>query len=746
MQMKKKPNGEADFRNLDFDYEDIYLAPFVRYHYAKQAEEDAETLGGPENFSDEELAQAERQIERYIRREEWKKTFRRLYRVLQLTAVFLVLGILIFLAVTVRVDPVRQGVIRWLEGTGNSVNISLIHISGQNEQSGSLGSISWSLQGGTLSFSGTGELGAEIADQCRGYEGQVQTMVVSDGITAVGRILDSVGTLSLGKDVQTSSQRAAAAYAVSSDNPYLTAYDGCLYDKEETTLLAVPSGRDTLQYPDTLSGIGSLAYQDSCLSTLILPYGVTTLERDAFTGMRTGTVILLPDSLQSVPALADGMIYLFSEQNTAVAAVYTPPTDPDFLGENEIGELLLAWRRLSFRPIDDICRGISSDAVSGWTTISGVRCYICADGTLPTGWTQLDEGWTYFLPNHLPASGMTAVTLSDGVQSAVHTYYFDENGLRQTGLQYIDGKAYYFDENGIRLDSQWLEADGNWYYLGSGGAGVVSCWRLKDGKYRYLKSDGKMAADEWVEDYGNRYYVDRDGLKLTGQQTIGGKSYTFDEDGVLQEDASSSQNGFVTDGEVTRYYENGRIITGLQYIDGKAYIFDDQGIMQQSGWRSYGGNSYYLNDSGAAVVSCWRLGDDGRYRYLGSDGKMVYDSWVEDYGDRYFVDEEGARYESRWLTRDGSRYWFGGSGKMAAGCWLNLDGGRYYFYTDGKMASAARVQTDGSWYYVRENGRMASDCWILLEDDWYYFDSDGKMLTDTTTPDGYRVDLQGRRR
>ena len=62
------------------------------------------------------------------------------------------------------------------------------------------------------------------------------------------------------------------------------------------------------------------------------------------------------------------------------------------------------------------------------------------------------------------------------------------------------------------------------------------------------------------------------------------------------------------------------------------------------------------------------------------------------------------------------------------------------------MAADTRVQTDGKWYYVRENGVIVRDEWVKLEDDWYYFGADGAMLANTTTPDGYRVDLQGRRR
>lgn len=758
--MKNKPPEYDNFRNLDFDYEDILLAPFVRYHYTKQAEDDLNELeGSASEVSEEEMKRAEKQIDRYIRRQEWMKNGRKIYRMLQSAAVFLVILMLIFIAVTLRSQPVREGVIQWLQNTNSSytsLTVSLVHKTGSVDETGRIGDISWAVdtQAGTLTFTGTGELTAEYASPCRQYENQVHALVIGDGITSVSMMLESVDTVVLGKDVQTIQQRALSKYEVSAENTAFAAYDGALYSKELDKLISVPADVTAISYPKELRTIGSYAYKNSELPAVIVPWGVTALEDQAFAGLEY-PVVVLPDTVTEVSSLSamyDGTIYLFSAENTAVAAVYDQPMDPEFLGQSESGNLLRAWKKLGYRTIEDICKGINSAPVTGWQTVSGVRYYFDANGSLPVGWTQIDGKWYYFWGNHTPAAGMNTITTKEGDASVTHTYYFDENGLRQTGLQIIEGKAYYFYENGIRLDSQWIQADGDWYYLNSDGAGVVSTWRLKDGKYRYLKADGKMAVNEWVQDYDKRYYVDENGLKYTGTRTVGGKTYTFDQDGVLQEETVSEtpdngKNGFVTENGVTYYYEQGRMITGLQYIDGKAYIFDDQGIRQQSGWQIFDGDSYYLNDAGAAVVNCWRLGEDGRYRYLGADGKMVYDDWVDDYGYRYFVDEEGARYESRWLLRDGARYWFGGSGKMAANTWIEFQNGkRYYFYADGKMAADTRVQTNGKWYYVRENGVMVKDEWLKLEDDWYYFGSDGAMLTNTTTPDGYRVDLQGRRR
>ena len=54
-------------------------------------------------------------------------------------------------------------------------------------------------------------------------------------------------------------------------------------------------------------------------------------------------------------------------------------------------------------------------------------------------------------------------------------------------------------------------------------------------------------------------------------------------------------------------------------------------------------------------------------------------------------------------------------------------------------------QVDGKWYFLRSNGAMAKNQWEKVEENgqWFYLGADGAMLTNTTTPDGSRVDESG---
>ncbi len=97
--------------------------------------------------------------------------------------------------------------------------------------------------------------------------------------------------------------------------------------------------------------------------------------------------------------------------------------------------------------------------------------------------------------------------------------------------------------------------------------------------------------------------------------------------------------------------------------------------------------------------------------------------WKQDASGWYYIKEDGAQAASEWKTLDGSDYWFDGNGYMATG-W--------------------RKFTNGAWYYFApENGRMVYSNWVQDGGAWYYLGADGVLLTNTTTPDGNKVDENG---
>ncbi|MCR5845577.1 MAG: hypothetical protein K6G78_03300, partial [bacterium] len=90
--------------------------------------------------------------------------------------------------------------------------------------------------------------------------------------------------------------------------------------------------------------------------------------------------------------------------------------------------------------------------------------------------------------------------------------YSNKSGIATVGWKKISGYWYHFDQWGYMDYDEWIED--------SKGA----C---------YLQANGKMAVSQWVKYDGYWFYVDASGHKLTGAQNINGKTYVFNDDGIL---------------------------------------------------------------------------------------------------------------------------------------------------------------------------------------------------------------------
>lgn len=304
------------------------------------------------------------------------------------------------------------------------------------------------------------------------------------------------------------------------------------------------------------------------------------------------------------------------------------------------------------------------------------------------------------------------------------TYYFNKDGLMQTGLVWCeDGSLRYFDlETGAMVTNQWHnEYEAVWYYFGADGT-AVSGWqsiggdkyyfypenhdmaygRVQiDGKNYFLNTpganaDGRMQHSGWFYDsiYGKWSYATSDGELLTGWHNLGGAWYYFNESGVML-------TGWINDSG-TWYYTNasGAMVTGWLNIGGTWFYLDGSGAMVANSWRSLGGSWYWFGDSGAMATGWFLAG--GSWYYASGSGAMA----------------------TGWLSNGGTWYWLGGSGAMASNSWANVGGVWYWFDDSGAMATGWR-QVGGAWYYFSGSGAMAHDAWVGD----YYLQSSGAMAT-----------------
>ena len=132
-----------------------------------------------------------------------------------------------------------------------------------------------------------------------------------------------------------------------------------------------------------------------------------------------------------------------------------------------------------------------------------------------------------------------------------------------------------------------------------------------------------------------------------------------------------------------------------------------------------------LSGSGSSTGSSNNAGTTGSSSGTGNAGPGTTSAkgWVQDSNGWYYVKDNGAKAANEWVTADGVSYWIDSNTYMAKG-WR---------------------QVNGKWYFLRSNGAMARNQWEKVEENgqWFYLGADGAMLTNTTTPDGSRVDESG---
>ena len=213
--------------------------------------------------------------------------------------------------------------------------------------------------------------------------------------------------------------------------------------------------------------------------------------------------------------------------------------------------------------------------LTGWQTVSGVRCYYGEDGQPLSGRQQID-GKTYFLT-------------SDGVVL--------------TGLQTVEGKTYLLNEDGNPLTG-WQTVEGATYYLGGNGAAMTG-WQILDGGKRYFSQEG---------------------ILLTGWQQVGDVRYFFGEDGALY-------TGWTEEEDKRIYVADGQMVTGWCAIGEDSYYFNEDGT-PYAGWMEADGDKYYFYDDGMMAVGEVEI--DGTACHFLANGKrfIMVNPWnyvPEDY-------------------------------------------------------------------------------------------------------------------
>ena len=372
--------------------------------------------------------------------------------------------------------------------------------------------------------------------------------------------------------------------------------------------------------------------------------------------------------------------------------------------------------------------GLSKEKVE-WKTVNGKKyCYV--NNQKITGERQIGGYWYYFDGNGVMQTGF--------VNLGGKTVYYNSDGQMQYGEQKINNAWYCFDTiTGARVTG-FYNLSGKIYYYGTDGKKRFGEQKINDAWYCFDTSTGKMVTG-FYNLPGKVVYYGADGKMLYGEQKIGSYYYYFDP--VF----GSMYTGWRTVNKKTKYYQNnGHCTTGEYQIDNRWYYFDKNGIMQ-TGFVQLPGKTVYYNGSGAMqygeqkINNAWYYFDmitgkmatgfcelPGKWVYYGSNGKMLYgEQKIGNY--YYYFDPVFGSMYSGWKTVNGKARYYqsNGQGKTGEYC----ENGKWYYFDKNGVMKKGFVQLPEKTVYYNGNGVMQYGE-QKINNAWYYFDTiTGKMAT-----------------
>ena len=320
--------------------------------------------------------------------------------------------------------------------------------------------------------------------------------------------------------------------------------------------------------------VGWSAFEDcTSLQNVIITSGVEEISQMAFFGCESLTSITIPDTVETIGNCAFGCCS--SLKNVYYSGTKTEWSKVNIIFGNEdllsakihYNYVLNGWvkenGKWTFYQNNVKVRNTWKKDSIGW-------CYLGANGYMLTNSWLKDNGKWYFLDadGHMLSNkwkkdkqdwcylGPTGAMLTNyWVRDSVGWCYVGGNGYCVKNCWKKDSKGWcYLDSNGRMATNKWVEDSVGWCYVGADGYCVTNCWKRDSKGWCYLDSDGRMATNKWVEDSigwcyvgldgycvtsqwvqesDKMYYVDANGYRVTGNVTIDGTEYIFNEDGEL---------------------------------------------------------------------------------------------------------------------------------------------------------------------------------------------------------------------
>ena len=332
--------------------------------------------------------------------------------------------------------------------------------------------------------------------------------------------------------------------------------------------------------------------------------------------------------------------------------------------------------------------GLSKEKVE-WKTVNGKKyCYV--NNQKITGERQIGGYW----------------------------YYFDGNGVMQTGFVNLGSKTVYYNSDG-QMQYGEQKINNSWYYFDTiTGARITGFYNLP-GKTVYYGSDGKMRYGE--QKINNAwYYLDTTtGARVTGFYNLSGRIVYYGADGKMRYGEQKINNAWYCFDTIT-----GARVTGFYNLSGKIYYYGTDGKKRFGEQRI--NDAWYCFDTstGKMVTGFYNL--PGKVVYYGADGKMLYGEQKIGIYYYYFDPVFGSRY-SGWKTVNGKTRYYQSNGQSKTGEYR--ENGKWYYFDKNGIMQTGFVQLPGKTVYYNGSGAMQYGE-QKINNAWYYFDTiTGKMAT-----------------
>ena len=265
-------------------------------------------------------------------------------------------------------------------------------------------------------------------------------------------------------------------------------------------------------------------------------------------------------------------------------------------------------------------------------------------------------GWQTYNSNKYYLDETTGEVTTGFTQIKDKKYYFNSDGIMQTGFQNIDGKTLFFSREDGRLRTGLFQIDGYYYYF-TEETGMQTGWQNMEDGTRYFDTNGKMQIGI-IEISNKKYFFDEKGIQSWAFQEYNGKTYFFSR----ADDHAMRTGYFNIDGAYYYFAETGEMLVGFQVVDGVTKFFSRVDGHMRTSWVNVDGYMYYF-DPNTGAMTTGNVTIDGVNYIFKSDGKLQDGFTTDTEGNTRYYFPDGS-FANDWVTIAGTKYFFNSLGVM----------------------------------------------------------------------------------